>query len=127
MPGPARAGAVLFAMDAPRLASFYEHVLAMKRLHDTQGLIVIESPDFQLVLHAIPPEIAADITIETPPALREDVAMKLFFTVDSLADAAARAAELSGGVFGEEWQGPGFRVRDAFDPEGNVFQVRELT
>ena len=31
-----------------------------------------------------------------------------------------------GGVFEEEWQGPGVVVRNAFDCEGNVFQVREL-
>jgi len=28
-------------------------------------------------------------------------------------------------VFSEQWQGPGFVVCNAMDPEGNVFQVRE--
>jgi hypothetical protein len=29
-------------------------------------------------------------------------------------------------VFEEEWEGPGFRVRNAHVPEGNILQLREL-
>jgi hypothetical protein len=29
-------------------------------------------------------------------------------------------------VFEEEWDGPGFCVRNAHDPEGNILQRREL-
>ena len=34
---------------------------------------------------------------------------------------------LGGQLFDERWQGPGFVVCNAMDPEGNVFQVRETT
>lgn len=85
----------------------------------------LESPDFQMVVHAIPPHIASTIVISSPPVRREQTAIKLFFTVSSLSEARATAAKLGGEVFSEQWNGPGFRVCNACDPEGNIFQVRE--
>jgi len=49
----------------------------------------------------------------------------LYFTVTRLADAAAVATGLGGAVFGQEYVGPGFAARNSYDPEGNIFQVRE--
>lgn len=126
MPGPARAGALIYAKDMNRLAVFYEALLGMRTLHATPELMVIESPDFQMVLHALPPAYAERVQLHTPPVPREDTALKLFFTVDSLAEARERAAEFGGIVFDDEWAGPRFRVRNACDPEGNVFQLREF-
>jgi predicted enzyme related to lactoylglutathione lyase len=126
MPGPARAGLFIYAVDADRLATFYELIAGMTRLHDREELIVLESSDIQLLVHPIPPSIAAGITITAPPLKREDTALKFFFTVPSLAAARATAARLGGTVFEENWTGPGFVVCNAMDPEGNVFQVREL-
>ena len=125
MSGPARAGLFLYAKDLARLAGFYEAVLGMARLRATDDLVVLQSPDIQLVVHAIPPHIAADIVIASPPARRENTALKFFFTVPSIADARARAMQRGGEVYTENWQGPGFVVCNACDPEGNVFQVRE--
>jgi hypothetical protein len=125
MPGPARAGALLYAKNTESLAGFYETILSMMRLHASPELIVLESPDIQLLIHAIPPHIASSIVIKTPPERREQVALKLFFTVPSLAEARSVAASLGGEVFTEQWEGPGFRVCNACDPEGNIFQVRE--
>lgn len=125
MPGPARAGLFVYALDMNRLARFYETVATMVRLHETSDLIVLESPDIQLLVHQIPAHIAADMTVTSPPQKREDTALKFFFTVDSLDAARAAASALGGEVFSENWQGPGFVVCNAMDPEGNVFQVRE--
>jgi len=125
MSGPARAGLFLYAKDLARLAGFYEAVLGMARLRATDDLVVLQSPDIQLVVHAIPPHIAADIVIASPPVKRENTALKFFFTVPSIADARARAMQRGGEVYTENWQGPGFVVCNACDPEGNVFQVRE--
>jgi predicted enzyme related to lactoylglutathione lyase len=125
MSGPARAGVFIYAKDLERLASFYQAVLSMTRAHGADELVVLQSPDIQLVLHAIPPQIAATIVIEAPPVRREDTALKFFFTVASLSEARATAATLGGEVFSEQWKGPGFVVCNACDPEGNIFQVRE--
>ena len=79
----------------------------------------------QLVIHALPAEIAARVKIGTPPQRRADVALKFFVTVPAIADAESAAQALGGQVFDERWQGPGFAACNAMDKEGNVFQLRE--
>lgn len=125
MSGPARAGLFIYAKDLSRLAKFYESFLGMTRAHATPDLVVLRSPDIQLTLHAMPPAIAASITISDPPAKRDNTALKFFFTVPSLAQAQDLATSLGGEVLQEQWRGPGFTVCNAVDPEGNIFQVRE--
>jgi predicted enzyme related to lactoylglutathione lyase len=125
MPGPARAGAVIYAKDLERLSHFYRQLLQMRLLHAGDGYHVIESADMQLVVHAIPAHIASTIEIASPPAPREETAIKLFFTVESFASAHDIARQSGGEVFTEEWAGSGFKARNGLDPEGNVFQVRE--
>ena len=125
MPGPARAGALIYAKDLQRLSSFYQQLLGMTLLKADAEHHVIESADMQLILHAIPPHIGDTITISSPPKPRAEQAIKLFFTVPSLALATDLAGSLGGAVFGPEYSGPGFTVRNGYDPEGNIFQVRE--
>ena len=125
--GPARAGVFIYARDPQRLAEFYLHVLGMVRMRQTAEMLILRSPDLQLIIHAMPPEVGAALTIESPPRLRDDAAIKFFCTVGSLAEAAAQASSDGGGVLPDEWQGPGFVVRNAYDPEGNIFQVRQST
>jgi predicted enzyme related to lactoylglutathione lyase len=72
MPGPAKAGALIYAKDLERLSHFYQTLLSMQ-----------------------------------------------------LSSAEAVAASLGGKLFGQEYAGPGFKVRNGYDPEGNIFQVRE--
>lgn len=125
MPGPARAGLFVYACNAERIASFYQAVAGMQRRSTSPGLIVLDSPDIQFLVHAIPVDIADSVVITSPPQRREEAALKFFFTVPSLSEARATAASLGGEVFSENWRGPGFIVCNAMDPEGNVFQVRE--
>lgn len=125
MAGPARAGLFLYALDLERIAAFYEAVAGFVRLHAAADIVVLQSPDVQLVVHRIPPAIAAGITISSPPQRREQAALKFFFTVPSLAAAGRTIAALGGRLFDERWQGPGFVVCNAMDAEGNVFQIRE--
>lgn len=125
MSGPARAGLFVFAKDSERVSKFYESVVGMSRLHETDELTVLESPDIQLLVHKIPSQIAKDISISSPPEKREKTALKFFFTVPSLAEARSIASSLGGEVSNENWNGPGFVMCNAMDPEGNVFQVRE--
>lgn len=120
-----RAGAVIYAKDLAKLSAFYQQLLSMQVLKADTQHEVLNSADFQLVLHAIPPHIAATITIPQPLAPREDAAIKLYFSVDSLADAKRLSESLGGAVFDNEWAGPGFRMRNGCDPEGNIFQLRQ--
>lgn len=125
MPGPARAGALIYAKDLERLSTFYRDLLgANTRVADAEHQ-VLESTDVQLIIHAIPPAFAAGITIETPPVPREEQAIKLFFTLDCpLAEAEQRITTAGGRVFGAVYPGPGFRTRNACDCEGNIFHLR---
>jgi predicted enzyme related to lactoylglutathione lyase len=125
MPGPARAGALIYAKDLARLSGFYQRVLGMRVLKADAEHEVIESDDLQLVMHAIPAHIAASIVIASPPQPRAEQAIKLFFTVPSLREAAELAAALGGALFGETYAGPGFNARNGYDPEGNIFHLRE--
>lgn len=67
-------------------------------------------------MHAIPPEVAADIEIASPPEVREDTPIKLLFTVADPVQAAARLERLGAMVLRRPWGGV-----DVVDPEGNVF------
>lgn len=124
MSGPARAGALLYASDIERLATFYEKLLNMSRRSVSAERIVLASPDFQLIVHALPPALAASVQPQSPAQPRAG-ALRLFFTVPSLADASALASTLGGAVFTERYPGPGGVVANAADPEGNIFQLRE--
>lgn len=125
MPGPAQAGLFIYAKDLDRLADFYCRVLSMHVIAKSSDLRVLDSPDMQLVLHEIPRFIANQIEITVPPLKREDTALKFFFTVPSLAAAQSAMRATGGDLFGETFDGPGFRARNAYDPEGNIFQLRE--
>lgn len=125
MSAPARAGVFIYAKDLDRLSSFYQSVLGLTKVHRTDQMIILRSPELELIVHAMPPQIAARVSISSPPQLRDTVAIKFFSTVESLASAQDSAQRLGGQVFPEQWQGPGFVVRNASDPEGNIFQLRQ--
>ena len=123
--GPAPAGLFLYAKDLEAVARFYESLIDMRRLHATSEIVVLQSHDVQLIVHAIPEPIAATIQIQSPPEKRTRSALKFFFTVPKLATASVLATALGGEVMSERWAGPGFIAANASDPEGNIFQIRE--
>lgn len=124
-------GAVIYAKDLACMARFYQELFGFQALEREPGHVVLESEHVQLVIHAIPEQYAQGIPISVPPALREEQAIKLCFTVDSIAAARQRAAALGGGLSpaSQEWQVEGgvlaFRACNGYDPEGNVLQCRE--
>jgi len=123
---PARAGIFIYAKDPDRLAAFYRAVLAMTEAHRTEQMIVLRSADVQLIVHAMPSEVATRISISSPPQLRDSAAIKFFCTVENILATQEIAVASGGQVFSEQWSGPGFVVRNASDPEGNIFQIRQL-
>ncbi|MFM8443830.1 MAG: glyoxalase/bleomycin resistance/dioxygenase family protein [Methylococcus sp.] len=125
MPGPSRAGVLIYAKDLGKLSRFYNELLNLRVLAADAEHVVAENNDIQLVLHAMPAHLVAKVTIASPPELREEQAIKPFFTIASLAAAKQQAQELGGFVFGPTWEGPGFTVRNACDPEGNIIQLRQ--
>jgi catechol 2,3-dioxygenase-like lactoylglutathione lyase family enzyme len=117
---------VVFAKDLARMAAFYEAILDRRVLDEDATWARFGGAD-ELVLHAIPEEVARTFEIADPPTPREDAAIKPWFTVASIAAARATAPHNSGRVLGadQEWRFGDWLVCDGVDPEGNVFQLRE--
>ena len=118
---------VLFCSDVAKVTEFYESLAAMRRVSGDASHAVLELAGFQLVVHGLrgEPGVRADRAGQVP--IRQDSYVKVCLPVASLAAARARAATLGGQVYpaDKEWQARGFRACDGYDPEGNVFQVRE--
>lgn len=126
MPGPACAGALIYAINLEKISDFYQQLFDMALLKADAEHHVIESTDFQHIVHAIPLPIASTITVSSPPEPRDQQTIKLFFTVANLASAEILAHALGGEIFGPTYDAPGFMMRNGYDPEGNIFQAREF-
>jgi hypothetical protein len=80
-------------------------------------------------VHQIPEQYSKNIVITVPPVVRESGAIKLSFRVDSISRSRQTAAELGGHVYGaeREWSNGEATTCDGYDPDGNVFQLFQLT
>jgi predicted enzyme related to lactoylglutathione lyase len=123
MPTNIRPGAVIFTGDHKRLAKFYEGVTGLSVRYADEGITVLGSETFELVIHSLPNEPV----VNDSPRVREDTYIKPFFPVKSLSETREKAAALGGRLRpqGEEWEARGFRACEAIDPDGNVIQFRE--
>jgi predicted enzyme related to lactoylglutathione lyase len=120
-------GAVLYAKDLNLLVQFYSSVAGIEPQSIENEFAILGSRPSQLIIVRIPKRIARTIDIATPPERREDTPLKLVFGVADIAPARDRAAELGGAVNAaeREWEFEGAKVCDGYDPEGNVFQLRQ--
>lgn len=125
MPSSARAGVLIYAKHLEEVSTFYERVLGARVLHSDNEHRVLQTQDAQIIIHSIPPQYAESIVIAKPPVVREEQAIKPFFTVESLETAARVTEECGGLVWGPVWPGPRMRVRNICDPEGNILHLRE--
>lgn len=120
-------GAVVYVKDLLLTSLFYRQVFNLLLAQQEPDFIVLKKENFDLLLVKTPAEIAANIQISSPPALREDMPIKLIFQVDNLAKTRDLASQFGGHIFPKEheWVFQNYRVCDGFDPEGNIFQLRE--
>src|ERR1043165_7241369 len=112
-------GAVLFTTNMQSLSDFYERVAEMTLLLTADDHIRLEKGLFRLTVHQIPEPYAKNITITTPPTIRENSAVKLVFQVEDLAKARHVATEMGGAVDPpqREWDYEGTTVCDGYDPD----------
>lgn len=120
-------GAVLYAKDLDRLVEFYSSVAGTEVQSIEKGFAILGSGPSQFVIVRIPKRISDTVDIATPPEPREDTPLKLVFGVADIADARDRAAKLGGAMNAaeREWEFEGAKVCDGYDPEGNIFQLRQ--
>ena len=118
-----RPGAVIFTGDKEGLARFYQAMTGWQVLHTDRHITALGSEEFELVIHVL----AGEPRVKKPAPAREDVYIKPFFPVTSLAEARKRAEAFGGRLRprDEEWEGRGFRACEASDPDGNLIQFRE--
>lgn len=123
MANATRLGVVVFTGDKDRLAQFYESVTGLKVSARGDGVTVLASEFFELVIHALPGE-----PVDKAALPGRESYVKPFFPVRSLAETRKRAAAFGGQLSpaSEEWSARGFRACEAIDPDGNPIQFREV-
>jgi predicted enzyme related to lactoylglutathione lyase len=127
MPQRGLMGAVLYAKNLDRLVEFYSSVAGIEPQSIEQGFAILGTRPSQFIIVRVSKRIADTIDIATPPEPREDTPLKLVFGVEDMANARNRALELGGAINAaeREWEFEGARVCHGYDPEGNVFQLRQ--
>jgi catechol 2,3-dioxygenase-like lactoylglutathione lyase family enzyme len=114
-------GAMLFVKDLPSMTAFYRDVLGLRPVEETRlpDWVEFHGDGAAFSLHAIPPDVAAGITIDSPPRPREQGSTKLTFTVADVEATLASIAATGLPLQRRPWGGI-----EAVDPEGNVFALR---
>ncbi len=121
-------GLVIFAKDVERVSAYYQQTLNLSVSETKNSHQVLNGPDIEVVIHAIPAALAASITIDQPPVSRGNAAIKPAFRVDDL-EAVRAATVATGGTlkpFKKAWNIRGALVLDGCDPEGNIVQFKQL-
>ena len=93
-----RAGAVLFAQDLNRVAKFYSAVLGLVESNGADDHILLESPEFQLVVHGISGRESVESGTTTPSVCRTEAAFKPVFFVPSISRVREVAATYGGAM-----------------------------
>jgi len=119
---------VIFAKSLKKVSAFYRQTLGLAVAEEASSHVLLQGLGIELVIHAIPRKIAAQITITTPPTVREATPIKPAFLVADL-EAVRAAAVATGGWLKPAdgaWRIRGAIVLDGWDPEGNVVQFRQV-
>jgi predicted enzyme related to lactoylglutathione lyase len=119
-------GAVLFAKDLQRVASFYVGALGMTASVSDAEHWRLHSHGFELIVHQIPKPIAEGVVIEQPPKRRVWGTIRLDYPVANLAESRKKARSLGGSIDdAPPWRDAAPTFFLGYDPEGNVFGVSE--
>ena len=84
---------MLFATEKDRLSGFYEKALSKRLLYSDDEHDVLNSADFQFIIHALPAQIADSIHISDPPVLSEKTRRNSFYGAE-LAERSVSCDEL---------------------------------
>lgn len=102
------------------MAAFYADTLGLKPVQETRldNRVEFEGGGARFSLHAIPPVIASQIQISSPPQAREQGSIKLSFEVEDVPSEIRRLESLGVTLVRRPWG-----AVDGIDPEGNVFGI----
>ena len=124
---PLPLNAALYAKSARTLAGFYAQMLALPRVDEGDSFVLLASGELELAIVQAPAVLADAIVITQPPQVREETPVKLCFLVPDIEALRPVIQRLGGGLKAPEaaWSWRGARHLDGWDPEGNVFQLRQ--
>jgi hypothetical protein len=120
-------GLVVFAKDKKKVSAFYQQALNLAVIESEGSYDLLMGQGYEVVIHSIPKQYAAQINITWPPEPRDDTPFKPTFVVSSL-EAVRQAADATGAILKPiemAWHFRGHRVLDGWDPEGNIVQFKE--
>jgi catechol 2,3-dioxygenase-like lactoylglutathione lyase family enzyme len=111
---------MIYVKDLQRMSSFYGDTLGLKAIEETRmdTWVEFDAGNTRFALHAIPPQVAAQIEISSPSPARERNPVKLSFEVDDVAAERKRLEVLGVTIVQRPWG-----AVDGIDPEGNVFGI----
>ena len=116
-------GAMLFVKDLPRMTVFYRDVVGLRPIEETRLSDWVEfHGGARFSLHAIPPTIAAGISVDSPPRPREQGGTKLTFVVEDVEATLASIEAMGMPLLRRPWG-----AVEAVDPEGNILALRPGT
>lgn len=120
--------AVVYAKDLAVVAEFYERVLELARVEEAPSFVLLGGNGFELSVVAMPAELAAEVVVAKPPAPREETPIKLSFLVPDIENRRKVVVSAGGSLKATEaaWSWRGEMHLDGADPEGNVFQLRQV-
>jgi len=109
------------------MKGFYEQMLGAPPVNTEwmDSWALFDTGGTRFALHAIPPEIARDITISSPPKARETSPAKLIFAVDNVPAERDRLEGMGVPMLPRPWQKAAEEC-DGVDPEGNIFQISSV-
>ncbi|MBI5720322.1 MAG: hypothetical protein HZC37_21820 [Burkholderiales bacterium] len=122
----AHAAVVVYAKDKDRVAEFYRRTLGLTVAEWEDRFSILTGNGVEVSVIRAPEAVVHQLTIATPPALREDTPVKASFLVASFESVREAAAATGGGLKPPEaaWSWRGAVHLDGHDPEGNVVQFR---
>ncbi|MEM9795297.1 MAG: hypothetical protein AAF919_02340 [Pseudomonadota bacterium] len=119
-------GAVLYAKSLKKLRQFYLAIGGRQTDDsDDEYVAIATASGAELIILQVPEEIAQQIVIETPPAIRGATPLKPIIEVSSIDDALKAVAQFDGRPVpgAQRWTFRDYAVQDIVDPEGNVIQL----
>ena len=116
---------VIFTTNVPRLAQFYESVLAAEQTLESSGDIRVRNEHDEVLVHAARAGSVFSASATGSSSPRANAALKPVFEVASLADALAQVEHAGGSVTDFTFRIDGSTRHDVVDPDGNVVQLRD--
>lgn len=118
---------VIYAKNKTRVSAFYQAVAGLAVLDSQPSFDLLAGPVGEVVVHAMPRALAAQVRIGRPPVPREDAAIKPVLPVADLEAIRAAARTAGGGLApaNAAWVWRGRLHLTGWDPEGNIVQFTQ--